>query len=662
MFSLARFLPSGRSDASAKVGPKGDICGRSHISKSFDCHKGAGGDRTAPKSIQAVSDDLAKFKDGKLYPRHAPEFMRESIGEKPAGQKHYTPVEYLQHLEDGNPKGYPSVSSFPSQAGKPKTSDFYLDDESTKSIWQVSDSGAGGLTVNLSDISRQKALARAIALTGDRAIARKAVGEALRNSALELKASAIAMERDAPNWEGTAMAPLLLAQRKAKEAAMDRELQIYGRLSDSGRYRKDSLSRQSSSKNVLSRYHFDSVLPRLDARQAPKLKDPKKKVPGQPCGNGWISAGYKCDPEKTKAAGARLRNPENSAAKARFTERMRKARGFNMGPRDKQMSDRVAKRIADKLAEKKEAIAQSTQPAKSNAPEPKARHRTMAKSIPDVGGLTSRMIAFENMANSPRLNEKGRLNASQIVQAFKEEIASREIKPLKLAQGIVTTQSAIATKSPAKAKRGAELLRKGVGLPKTPQRQGETVKRGGSTLWRGRNGQHFSIDSSDLSDREDRKQVANSAGKIPGKKCKGGYISANYRCSTEASTVTNARGETGRKLTAEGKKAAEDLAARVRSQRGLKPIEPKSEAGLMASFLKEAESRRRSPLSTKTIDTGAKSRISGLIKKLEDMNKRDRESLPENLRDKKPIIPPSKSKSFAEMNRLVKRLGLISRG
>jgi hypothetical protein len=453
-------------------------------------------------------------------------------------------------------------------------------------------------------------------------------------------------------------------------------------------------SLQSSYKDVLRRYNFDSVLPRLDARQAPKTQG---KTPGQPCGNGWISAGFKCDPEKAKTAGARLRNPENSAVKSRFVDRMRKAKGLGAGPRDKQMSDRVAKRIAEKT---KEAIAQ---PTKSKTAEPKARHRTMAKSVTSIEGLTSRMKAFENMAKSPSLNEKGRENASQIVQAFKEEIATREIKPLKLVRGVAATQSAIKTKNPKTAQKAAELLREGVGLPKTPQksslikradkkifvvgdadiktmlktpkkvsfpngaiatavpessvvygtygvkeymfRLGDqkrmlpayglskfleqdntakvemyttddlrepdgygriaayaggkglnaeipdgTVKMGDRTLFRS-NGQNYSIDSRDRADTKSGKT---------GKKCKGGWTSSDNDCADD------------------------------------KP------GPMEKAFKKEAAKRKKSPTSAKTIDTGAKSRIAGLIKKLEQSNKAERESLSEHLRslptESKPVI------------------------
>jgi hypothetical protein len=82
-----------------------------------------------------------------------------------------------------------------------------------------------------------------------------------------------------------------------------------------------------------------------DARQAPKARG---KTPGQPCGSGWISAQYKCAPDKAKVAAERLKSPEGKDAKSRFTKRMRKAKGLSMGAREQQMSDRFSKAIESK--------------------------------------------------------------------------------------------------------------------------------------------------------------------------------------------------------------------------------------------------------------------------------------------------------------------------
>jgi hypothetical protein len=573
-------------------------------------------------------------------------------------------------------------------------------------------------------------------------------------------------------------------------------------------------SLQSSYKDVLRRYNFDSVLPRLDARQAPKTQG---KTPGQPCGNGWISAGFKCDPEKAKTAGARLRNPENSAVKSRFVDRMRKAKGLGAGPRDKQMSDRVAKRIAEKT---KEEIAQ---PTKSKTSEPKERHRTMAKSVTSIEGLTSRMKAFENMAKSPSLNEKGRENASQIVQAFKEEIATREIKPLKLVRGAIATQSAIKNKNPktpqrllskeeidkrveeSMGKREADIKSEklqatlkfigsdpvarsltdkskrtiiklpptlsvspaiaeifslyennrpipngkyGVGkstisrinppskkhswgsvsvrsefedgsaqsdvfdLPvlrdriskaqreapdsipmneptrsraarsqNSTQKQGKTIKRGGSTLWKGRNGQHYSIDSSDLSDRADTGMGVRFAGRNTGilvdadsrseaiskarkKKKRGGDKVEEVWTLTAAQKAQSAKGawvgtvgRDERHLASEGRRGQGPKPNAYRADTKSGKPGKKCKGGYTSSdndcaddkpgpmekaFKKEAAKRKKSPTSAKTIDTGAKSRIAGLIKKLEQSNKAERGRLPEHLRslstESKPVI------------------------
>ena len=64
----------------------------------------------------------------------------------------------------------------------------------------------------------------------------------------------------------------------------------------------------------------------------------------------------------------------------------------------------------------------------------------------------------------------------------------------------------------------------------------------------------------------DGRKVRNSAGKIPGKKCGGSYISASYNCRSH---------KKGGKMTAEGKASAKELAAKVRKKRGLKKVKEK---------------------------------------------------------------------------------------
>jgi hypothetical protein len=515
MFPLARFLPSVRSDASAKIGPKGDICGRSHISKSFDCHKGAGGDRTAPKNVSSLIDDLNKFKDGKLAVSDLPKSWADAdLFDEPLSIKDY--FEGTLSQEESDRARY---DQYLTEEIHPKGSNKYIVDDGAGVPWLVQKSGdkwaaqPTGFTTQQADeylkpFGEDADLVISSARNSRSAIAKEIALAKTRVNEWAAKSGVM----------GKSMYQAYQRQLKLEVAADNPGLRIYAQYNDPDRYDSHSdyggtpeqfQSLQSSYKDVLRRYNFDSVLPRLDARQAPKTQG---KTPGQPCGNGWISAGFKCDPEKAKTAGARLRNPENSAVKSRFVDRMRKAKGLGAGLRDKQLSDRVAKRIAEKA---KEAIAQ---PTKSKPSEPKARHRTMAKSVTSIEGLTSRMKAFENMATSPSLNEKGRENASQIVQAFKEEIAAREIKLLKLVRGVAATQSAIKTKNPKTAQKAAELLREGVGSPDTPQQheQGKTIKRGGSTLRKGRNGQHYSIDSSDLSDRADTGMGVRFAGRNTG--------------------------------------------------------------------------------------------------------------------------------------------------
>ena len=57
--------------------------------------------------------------------------------------------------------------------------------------------------------------------------------------------------------------------------------------------------------------------------------------------------------------------------------------------------------------------------------------------------------------------------------------------------------------------------------------------------------------------------------KIPGKKCKNGYISANYKCSDESTRTATGK----RKLTKEGRAAAAELAVKVRALKGLRNAE-----------------------------------------------------------------------------------------
>jgi len=70
---------------------------------------------------------------------------------------------------------------------------------------------------------------------------------------------------------------------------------------------------------------------REDAGQSVSYKKSPKgtKKPGQPCGNGYISASYTCSDEKRKAAGKKLRsNPK--AAKA-YAAKVRRAKGIEGG-------------------------------------------------------------------------------------------------------------------------------------------------------------------------------------------------------------------------------------------------------------------------------------------------------------------------------------------
>jgi hypothetical protein len=60
-----------------------------------------------------------------------------------------------------------------------------------------------------------------------------------------------------------------------------------------------------------------------------------------------------------------------------------------------------------------------------------------------------------------------------------------------------------------------------------------------------------------------KKVLPKIGGKRPGKRCKGGWISADKKCSDHK--------DAGGKLTAAGKSAAAELAAKIRERKGLQP-------------------------------------------------------------------------------------------
>jgi len=76
-----------------------------------------------------------------------------------------------------------------------------------------------------------------------------------------------------------------------------------------------------------------------------------------------------------------------------------------------------------------------------------------------------------------------------------------------------------------------------------------------------------------------KKPLLKQGGKRPGKKCGKGYIAAERKCKAEShATETkklNEKGEeyTSRRMTAAGKASAQELAAKVRARKGLKPID-----------------------------------------------------------------------------------------
>lgn len=65
-----------------------------------------------------------------------------------------------------------------------------------------------------------------------------------------------------------------------------------------------------------------------------------------------------------------------------------------------------------------------------------------------------------------------------------------------------------------------------------------------------------------------KKTLRKISGKRPGKKCGNSYVSADKQCKGHSSKTESGK----RKLTAAGKKSAEELAAKVRARKGLKAL------------------------------------------------------------------------------------------
>jgi hypothetical protein len=96
---------------------------------------------------------------------------------------------------------------------------------------------------------------------------------------------------------------------------------------------------------------------------------------------------------------------------------------------------------------------------------------------------------------------------------------------------------------------------------------------------------------------EDAKKVLpKMGGKRPGKKCKGSYISADKKCSDHSTTTGSGK----RKLSEAGKKAAMELAAKVRKRKGMGD-RAKAVAG------KEMDKPKRQLKSKKEFESQAKS-------------------------------------------------------
>ena len=110
---------------------------------------------------------------------------------------------------------------------------------------------------------------------------------------------------------------------------------------DAGGSAQDFDDLTNSYKAMLRRYNYD-------AYKTPSVGK-GKKAPGTPCGNGWISAKYKCDPEKLRQATKRLKENKGKE-RDRYSSRLRKAKGIGGGRRENQMSDRLSKKLSGKEA------------------------------------------------------------------------------------------------------------------------------------------------------------------------------------------------------------------------------------------------------------------------------------------------------------------------
>jgi hypothetical protein len=276
MSLLARFLPSGRSDASAKIGPKGDICGRSHISKSFDCHKGAGGDRTAPKNVSSLLDDLNKFKDGKLAVSDLPKSWADAdLFDEPLSIKDY--FEGTLSQEEGD---RPRYDQYLTEEIHPKGSNKYIVDDGAGVPWLVQKSGdkwaaqPTGFTKQQADeylkpFGEDADLILASARNSKGAIAKDIARAKSRVKKWAVESGAM----------GQAMHTAYKQQLKMEEAADNPDLRIHAQYNDPERY--------------------DSLFDRFYREDRKQVINSAGKIPGKKCKGGWISASYKCSDESS---------------------------------------------------------------------------------------------------------------------------------------------------------------------------------------------------------------------------------------------------------------------------------------------------------------------------------------------------------------------------
>ena len=357
----------------SESGKPGDKCGMGWIQSGLECHKGKGGadsekEPVPPKSIQQVANAIAQFDDGPIklpawpnkdfdtdededkaiaaYSQKAkkliPGLSDQDGFEFDVDAKTFSRDEYLESLSDpGADNNLPAYDYSLTESVYGKNPNRFIFDDGKGTPWEVSRSGKQW-GVSRAGFSESEAKGYITKYAKDESEADALLSYAVKSSA-ELKKDAANQRSQKQQWESIpAMKEAFERTAQLVEAADNPQLRIYAMYSDPTRYNQDE------ARSLDTRLNYWRYV--CDARQSPSTKKtataskPANKVPGQPCGAGWISAAYNCSPDKVKQASKRLKSKEGSAEKARFTKRMRTAKGKTMGPRGEQIETRMRKK------------------------------------------------------------------------------------------------------------------------------------------------------------------------------------------------------------------------------------------------------------------------------------------------------------------------------